>query len=236
MEEKKEYRPRLTPEFYDTYNEGGVLVIGDLHEPFTRDGYLEFCKYIFKKHNLDTVVFTGDVIDSHFSSYHETSPDGHSAGEELKRAKENIAKWYEAFPNARVCIGNHDSLPNRKAVTAGLSKSWIRPISEVLDVPNWEFAESFIIDGILYCHGIGRKAKQRAVQDGISVIQGHYHSESYVQWMVGQNHKWFAMQVGCGVDDKAYAMEYGKHFSKMHINVGVIKGNGRLPFLEYMNL
>ena len=42
------------------------------------------------------------------------------------------------------------------------------------------------------------------------------------------------MQIGCGVDDKAYAMAYGKNFAKNHINCGVIiNGN---PILEYMKL
>ena len=42
------------------------------------------------------------------------------------------------------------------------------------------------------------------------------------------------MQLGCGVDDKAYAMAYGKNFSKNHINCGVIIGD--TPIIEYMEL
>jgi len=214
----------------------GILIIGDLHEPFTREEYLDFCVEMYNKHNLKDVIFIGDLLDNHFSSYHETDPDGHGAAEELSKAKKNIKRWYEAFPEAKVMIGNHDLLPNRKAMTAGLSKNWIRPVGEVLDVPNWEFLENYIQDDVLFCHGIGRKAKNRAVQDGISVCQGHYHSESYVHWFVGKNHKWFALQIGCGLSDKTYAAAYGRHFAKMHINVGVIKDHGNLAFLEYMNL
>ena len=46
----------------------------------------------------------------------------------------------------------------------------------------------------------------------------------------------FAMQIGCGVDDRSYAMAYGKHFDKMHINCGVVLENGTLPILEYQKL
>jgi UDP-N-acetylmuramyl pentapeptide synthase len=47
-----------------------VLVIGDLHEPFCLDGYLNHCTNTYKKYKCDTVVFIGDIIDSHFSSFH----------------------------------------------------------------------------------------------------------------------------------------------------------------------
>jgi metallophosphoesterase superfamily enzyme len=213
-----------------------VLIIGDLHAPFIREGYLEFCQSIYNKYDCNEVMFVGDLIDNHYSSYHESDPDGHSAGLELDKAKVEIAKWYKAFPIANVCIGNHDIIPERKAMTAGLSKHWIKPISEVIESPNWKFAEEFIIDDNKYCHGTGRKARGRAKDDLMSVIQGHYHSEGYIEYFVGQRYKIFAMQVGCGVDGKSYAMAYGKPFKKMHVSCGVMLEDGNLPILEFMDL
>ncbi|HBH23609.1 MAG TPA: hypothetical protein DDY13_09320, partial [Cytophagales bacterium] len=86
-----EYRPRLTPDEYNlikAYRDGAatqverskpternVFVVGDLHEPFTLEGYLEHCKHVYDKFNCNHVVFIGDIIDNHFSSYHETVPD-----------------------------------------------------------------------------------------------------------------------------------------------------------------
>ena len=217
-------------------NERRVLIIGDLHAPFIRYGYLEFCQSTYKKYGCNEIVFIGDLIDNHFSSYHETDPDGHAAGDELEKAKLQVKDWYEVYPIAKVCIGNHDAIPARKAMTAGLSSQWIKPISEVVDTPNWEYAEEFFVDGNKYCHGTGRKARNRAKDDLISVIQGHYHSESYVGYFVGQHYKIFAMQVGCGVWQKAYAMAYGRNFKRMHINCGVILEDGKLPILEFMDL
>jgi metallophosphoesterase superfamily enzyme len=213
-----------------------VLIIGDLHAPFIRGGYLEFCQSIYNKYNCNKVVLIGDLIDNHYSSYHESDPDGHSAGVELLKAKEEIGNWYKAFPKAKVCTGNHDAIPYRKAMTSGLSSAWIRSISEVIDTPNWEYSEEFFIDGVKYCHGTGRKARIRAKDDLISVVQGHYHSESYVEFFVGQHYKIYAMQVGCGVHQKSYAMAYGRNFKKMHVNCGVILENGELPILEFMKL
>ena len=59
-----------------------VLVVGDLHLPFTLDGYLEHCIKVYKKYNCDTVVFIGDILDLHFTSYHETSTEGYGATQE----------------------------------------------------------------------------------------------------------------------------------------------------------
>ena len=93
-----------------------VLVIGDLHEPFCLDGYLQFCKDTYAKYNCNKVVFIGDCIDSHYSSFHETDPDGMGGGEELELAIKRLARWIEAFPVADVTIGNHDRIISRKAV------------------------------------------------------------------------------------------------------------------------
>lgn len=241
-----EYRPRLSDQEYQMIlrhreiksHDGSsrVLVIGDLHEPFTLEGYLEHCLKIQAKYNTNQTVFIGDVLDNHFSSFFTTDPDGHSAGEELRRAQVNIARWYEAFPDAYVTVGNHDRLPDRKAFTGGISKMWIKSISEVLDTPNWTYDESVIIDDVLYIHGENRQADMRAKNDQISVVQGHWHTKGYINYFVGMHHKIFAMQVGSGIDQKAYAMAYGKHFNKPHISCAVVLENGTLPILEYMNL
>jgi metallophosphoesterase superfamily enzyme len=230
----KQYRPRLNKEAYNLTRKGGLLIIGDLHAPFVRNGYLEFCKSIRDKYNCDEIIFIGDIIDNHYSSFHDTDPDGHGGAKELELAKSEIKMWYKEFPKAKVCLGNHDLIPDRKRFNANITKSWIRPISDVLETKNWVFAESFVIDDILYTHGTARKARQRAKNDLTSVVQGHYHAESYIDFYVGQNYKIFAMQIGCGIDDKAYAMAYGKNYPKNHINCGVII-NG-MPILEYMPL
>ena len=213
-----------------------VLVIGDLHEPFSKDGYLDFCLDTYEKYGCNQVIFIGDIMDNHYSSFHDTDPDGHSAAEEFRLAKERVATWYKQFPVAKVCIGNHDLIPDRKAFNAGLSNVWMKSIAEVLDVPDWDFRECFSIDNVKYVHGTARKARIRAKEDFGSVVQGHYHSESYIEYFVGDRFKFFAMQIGCGVDRDNYAMAYGKYYKKMHINVGVVLEGGQLPILEYMKL
>ena len=228
----------LESEFEAESNRYGsrILVIGDLHEPFCRDGYLDFCKDTYKKHDCNQVIFIGDLMDNHYSSFHDTDPDGHSASREFLLAEKRIKQWYRAFPVAKVCIGNHDLIPNRRVFNAGVSDVWVRRIGDVLNVPNWEFSEGFVIDKVLYTHGTARKCRNRVKDDLRSVVQGHYHSESYIEFFVGEFFKIFGMQIGCGVDRNTYAMAYGKEMKKQHINCGVVLENGQLPILEYMKL
>ena len=212
-----------------------VLIIGDLHTPFVKKGYLDFCKKMYKKYNCNKVVFIGDILDNHYSSYHETIPDGHGAEKELLMAKKQISDFYREFPVADVCIGNHDRIPNRKSVSSGLSSHWIKDLKDVLCTESWNYSEYFIIDDVEYTHGTGRKAINRSKQDMISVVQGHYHSDSYINFSVGKNSKrTFAMQIGCGIQESEYAFAYGKDFAKPHINVGIVI-NGNLPIIEYMD-
>ena len=116
-----------------------VLIVGDLHAPFIKgqcdDGarYLDHCLEIYDKHNCNQAIFIGDVIDSHFSSFHETIPDGYGAGEELDRAIDQLQPWHEAFPNSIVTIGNHDAIISRKAVAMGIAEKWLKDLNDALD-------------------------------------------------------------------------------------------------------
>jgi hypothetical protein len=213
-----------------------VLIIGDLHLPFTKEGYFEHCINIRDKYACSEIIFIGDIIDNHFSSFHDSDPDGLSAGEEIKQAREGLAKWYKEFPKAKVCLGNHDLIPNRKAFNAGLSRHWVKSIQDVFQLWDWEFADSFVIDGVVYEHGIGGKAAQRSKRELLSLVQGHYHTDMYVQYTVGRNFIVFGMQVGCGIDKESYAMAYGKYFPKPALACGVVINDGTLAIVEPMKL
>lgn len=211
-----------------------VLVIGDLHLPFTLEGYLEHCIKVYKKYNCDTVVFIGDILDLHFTSYHETSTEGYGATQEHDLSVEMLRKWYKAFPKAYVTIGNHDALIYRKAMSAGISKRWIQNYSQVLGTPGWEWVTDVTIDDVLYTHGT-TNAYTKAKQNLMSTVQGHLHSQAGIQFYVGAKSRIFGFQVGCGVDMRSYAMEYGRNFPKPVISCGVVI-EGLHPYLEVMDL
>lgn len=201
-----------------------ILVIGDLHEPFALDGYLEFCKEQYTKFRCNKVIFIGDVIDNHYSSYHETDADGLGGGEELELAIKKIAKWYEAFPKATVIIGNHDRIIMRKAQTSSIPKAWIKNYKEVLETPNWDFVDRKVIGDIQFIHGEAGEASSKCRADLMSTVQGHLHTKAYTEYFVGANFKIFGSQVGCGIDHDSYAMAYAKRGKKPAIGCMVIIG------------
>jgi predicted phosphodiesterase len=217
------------------YNEKRILVIGDLHEPFCLDGYLDFCKQTFKDFNCNQVVFIGDVIDNHFSSYHETDPDGLSGGQELELAINKLSKWYKAFPVADVLIGNHDRLIMRKAMTSAIPAKWVKDFKDVLETPNWNFVDRVVYDNVQYIHGESGTARTKCRADMMSTVQGHLHTQCYTDWYVGQNFRVFGTQVGCGIDHDSYAMAYAKRGKKPAIGCAVVLG-GDTVINKLMNL
>ena len=237
-------RPRLKKheneliQYYRSTKSGGenILIIGDIHEPFSHKDYLKFCAITANKYSCDRIIFIGDLIDNHFASYHEIDPDGMSAGDELELAIKRMSKWYKAFPKADMIYGNHDRMIMRKAFSSGISKHWIKDFKEVIGLPNWEFHERLVLNDVQYVHGEGKKARSRAKSDLQSTVSGHYHTDCYVDWFVGNNYRIFAMQTGCGIDRNSYAMAYGKHFSKPAIACGLVLNGGKNAFVELMEL
>jgi len=239
----KEYRPRLNEAEYKMITDyrskanENILVIGDLHEPFCLDGYLEFCKEQYTKHNCNRVIFIGDIIDNHYSSYHETDSDGLGGRTELDYAIKKIAKWYDAFPNADVTLGNHDRIIIRKAQTSNIPSKWIKEFGEVLETPNWNFCTEVISNGVRYVHGDkSGKPRMAAKRDMISTVSGHYHTDFYVEWYFGKHAAIYGMAVGCGIDSKSYAMGYMQGGKKESIGCGVVLNNGTLPIIIPMEL
>ena len=208
-------------------DKSNVLVIGDLHEPFCLDGYLEFCKDTYKKYNCNKVIFIGDVIDNHYSSYHETDAEGMGGKYELDQAVEKLQRWYKAFPNADVTLGNHDRIIIRKAQTSNIPNKWIKEYKEVLEIPNWNFVTDVWIDGVRYVHcDKAGKPRVAAKRDMVSTVGGHYHTDMYVEWFFGKTRAIFSMATGCGIDSKSYAMAYMQGGKKEAIGCGVvIEGN-----------
>jgi predicted phosphodiesterase len=207
-----------------------ILIIGDIHEPFCKDGYLEHCKQVYKQFNCNKVIFIGDCIDSHYSSFHNTDPDGLSALDELNASIKKLARWYKAFPKATIIIGNHDRIVYRKAFAHGISSKWIKEYKEVLQVHNWQFVTEAQIDGVIYVHGEGANAFTKAKTLFRSVVAGHSHTKCSIEYL----NNIFGMQVGCGVDKDAYSMAYAKNFAPPQLACAVVL-EGKLPIIVKMN-
>lgn len=194
-----------------------VLVVGDLHAPFVHPRYLRHCIDIGNKYKCNKVVLTGDEADNHAISYHESNPDGYSAGDELAQAKKALGRWFTSFPVASVCISNHGSLFYRKGVTAGLPAEVFRSYAEIWGAPKtWRWETRFDIDQVQYIHGTGFSGQNGAINAAKkhrqSTVIGHIHSHGGVLWSASHKDIIFGLNAGCGIDLKAYAFEYGREF------------------------
>jgi predicted phosphodiesterase len=213
-----------------------ILIIGDTHEPFTLDEYRDFAYEQFKKYKCTHVVHIGDLVDNHAVSYHESDPEGMSAGDELDAAIENVAKWYKLFPKMDVILGNHDRLIMRKASTGGIPRRWIMDYQDIFGVPGWNFTERVVYHNVQYIHGEGGTARTRAKKDMMNTVQGHLHTQAYIEHIVGASMHVWGMQVGCGVDHRSYAMAYAKDYGKPAIGIGLVLESGTLPINVLMKL
>ena len=238
----KDHRLRLTKTEHDLIKSNrdkeisNVLVVGDLHEPFCLNKYLDFCVHQYNRFNCNRVIFIGDIIDNHFSSYHETSADGMGGADELDLAIKRISRWYKAFPIAKIIIGNHDRLIMRKAQTSAIPSKWIRSYKDVLGVPTWEFVERYVENGVQYIHGEGGTARTKCRADMMNTVQGHLHTQAYTEHYVGQKFRVFGTQTGCGINHETYAMAYCKYGKKPAVGCAVVLNNGKLPVNLLMKL
>ena len=247
----KQFRPRLSLKenrFLQEFRRKKVnrLIVGDLHIPYSHPRYLQHCKDIYKKYNCNAVSMTGDIIDSHFASFHSINTQTHGAKYELDMAIKEVAKWYEVFNNDTVpngitiTLGNHDLIVARKSEEAGIDKRWVRKLNEVLKCPDWIFEEQFVHDNVLYTHGTGCSGKgiMKRVQNwGVSMVQGHIHTQSFIDYTASLNDLKFGFQCPNGINYKSFAFSYAKfHTAKPILGCGVVLDNGHMPLIEPMIL
>ena len=70
-----------------------VLTIPDLHLPVAHPRALDFCIDVYNKHQCDTVVFIGDIVDHHAISFHDKNPNCPSAKEEYLAVGGQLKWW-----------------------------------------------------------------------------------------------------------------------------------------------
>lgn len=213
------------------------LVLGDLHEPCCRPGYLEFCQDLYYQWDCDGVIFIGDVVDWHSISFHVRHPECPGPKDEYELTRQKIDKWKKAFPKAKVCVGNHDERPIRLAETVNIPAKFVRDYKDLWKTPNWDWQFEHIVDDVYYFHGVGtggiHPAHTSMRKMLMSVVQGHIHTAGGVKWAANPYRRIFGMDTGCGIDDTAMAFAYGKHMKQRSIlSAGVVLDG--IPYHEIM--
>lgn len=219
-----------------------VGIIGDTHIPYELEGYMGFCKDVFKEYRVDTVVHIGDLIDHHALSFHDSEPELKSATGEWEDAVETLQDWYKTFPRVRLIVGNHDLIPARQVRKLGMADAiWLKSLKEIYGMPKgWSLHQQLNIDGVIYHHGYSSNGTNGFRNDSIkrmqNAVSGHCHSNAGISASASDHRLVWGMAVGCGVDNDKMAFAYGKHsLNKPIISCGVVI-NGKHPHIEYMDL
>lgn len=205
-----------------------ILVISDMHAPYSHQDTIAFLKALKKKYKFDKVVCIGDEIDGAAWSYHESNPDLPNAGLELHLAIEALKPIYKLFPKVDVLESNHGSLVYRKAMTAGLPSAVIKAYREQIQAPKgWNWFDTLKLSTplgpVFFTHGMTGTAGKLSNMYSMSAVQGHYHSNSHVTWISTPERLRFDMHVGCLIDDKGLAFKYNKLSpSRPILSVGII--------------
>jgi hypothetical protein len=213
-----------------------VLAIGDIHEPVSHPGYIHFVVDMYNKWQCDKVVFIGDIMDWHGISFHARNPEAPGVLAEYDLAHERIQQWSDTFPDAKVCIGNHDERIIRLGESVDIPKKFMRNFNEVWDT-QWDWDYNHIIDDVYYFHGVGcgglYPAPNAAKKMLMSVVMGHVHGAAGVKHMASKQRRVFGLDTGCGIDDKAYAFAYGKHhITRSILGCGIVIDG--VPYHEVM--
>ena len=218
-----------------------VLVISDTQAPFEHADYLDFIKFVAKKYDCNEWVHIGDEVDFHAMSDWDHDPDGYSVGHELEAAVRSLKRLYAAFPKMKVCTSNHTSRPFRRAFSHGIPRAFIRDYKEFLNAPpGWDWADKWEIDSVTYFHGeklSGKDAPYKAASKKMkSVVFGHVHAHAGIQYISTESGSFiFGMNVGCLIDDQAYAFKYNKSdLIRPVLTCGVVIDG--VPHLEPMRL
>lgn len=195
-----------------------ILVIGDLHYPYQHPDTEAFLEHLAAEYGPDLVVQIGDETDGHAISFHDSDPNLDSAGVELEKAKEGLARLHSMFPNMLICHSNHGSLIYRRAKAHGLPVQYIKTYREILfpkhQAPGWSWAFNWKIDTpqgpVLFRHQTAGHVLDAAAAEGCNLVVGHEHGKFGAQWGATSMRLFFGAYTGCLIDHKSMAFAYGK--------------------------
>lgn len=204
-----------------------ILVISDLHIPYQHRDAFAFLAAVKKKYKPTVVISSGDEVDFHAMSFHDSDPNLPSAGDELKRAIKEMKKLYKLFPVCTVVESNHGSMVLRKALASGIPDAVIKGYNDILEAPRgWKWVFDTIIKtplGSVYFHHSRGKALKTAQSYGLSHVCGHHHESFDIQYWSTPDKLMFGMTVGCLVDKGSLALAYNKtNLKRPILGVGVI--------------
>ena len=140
---------------------------------------------------------------------------------------EHLASKYNP-PKMVLLESNHGSMVLRRAMAKGMSKFFLKDYNEILDVgTGWKWKEHHWeetpLGRVYFAHQVSKNIVKSVQTMSASVVQGHYHTQSNIEYVGNDFHLNWGMSVGCLVDKKSLAMAYMKiNLAKPVLSCGVI--------------
>jgi len=205
-----------------------ILVISDMHIPYHHKDSFKFLKEIKKQFKPDTIINIGDSIDFHNISMHQSSPDLPNAGDELRITREYIKELESIFPVVTEVDSNHSSLVYRRAFKYGLSREFMKDYGDFLGTKKWKWVEDITLtmsngQRCYFTHGKSADVIKTSQAYSMNTVQGHYHTKFTISYWANPDNIFWAMNVGCLINQKSMAFDYAKNFrTRFIIGCGII--------------
>lgn len=218
------------------------LIISDTQFPFHHQNTMDFLAAVKEEFKPTRIFHVGDLVDSYRLSFHEQDPTAPSLTQEMEAVQEAVADLAELFPTMYIAEGNHDMRLYRSAAKAGIPRGMVRGLNELIGAPStWYWRPKWDIEfsngeRATMVHNCGHKDAIKGVQSyGQSIIQGHYATQSVIQYVSNRDKLMWGMTVGASIDDEAVCFAYNKLDIRRPILSHAIVENG-VPRLLPMKL
>lgn len=221
-----------------------VMAIGDTQVPFTHEDTVPFLTAIYKHYKPNVVIQIGDLLDQYFANAWGKTTKAKSAKEEYELALEFLHE--EFFPifgktPIKIVIGNHDERIFKRADEANIPDFALKTMHEFYNLPkSIELKYDFKFDGVTYLHGHTTKCTAANATEILTyeyetpVVYGHFHSSAGINYVANRRRLVWGFNLGCLIDHKAYAFEYGRAFkNKPILGCGIII-NGQPRFIPML--
>ena len=209
-----------------------ILVISDLQAPHHHPDAIAFLTEIKKQFKPTFVVNIGDLGDFHGLNFHGVNPNLPNAKEELSQLRAFVSHLGKIFNRISIVDSNHDALPRRKARLIGIPDEMMKDYLSIIQAPDtWTFVSELVLklpNGILckFKHNFGSNLLMDSIKQGMSLVCGHLHTKSSVQWWQNDLGMNFAMQVGCLIENESPAFDYDKNNATRPVYSTAIIKNG----------
>ena len=237
---------RRVRDLYHKAHAGNWLFMGCIHLPFEHPDALDWLASLKKKYLFERVVMMGDLYDWGGLNKFMKNPNMPSPIAEYERTKEVRARLFDMFPVVDMIYGNHDIRPYARAGEAFLPDLLVRPIDEVMGLPEgWKRHGSMLeakhkkLGDILIMHGdkLHKDAVVNAKSCGRHFVMADRHTmckAAWVETILGE--KRFGINTGCLIDADREAFAYSRgRMMRPIVAVGAIIDNSPVNLVMPMD-